>query len=286
MNGLMSLARQALRGALETRRRLPAARSDPICVYDMAERLGIEVRFVAGNSFGGMYAKSSQTILVPSLRPSGRQAFTCAHEMAHWFFEHGTRIDELAIIDARTYTNPEEHLANTFAGYFLMPPWAVTEAFQRRRCSPISCTPLQAYGVALQLGVGYGTLISHLRWSLQLITPLRAEELLQTNPKQLRETVLGGNLTRHLVIVDPAWTKIPVDLEVDDMAILPKNVCLEGESVGLFSGHHLGTLVVARAPGITRAETLDPSWAVFLRVSRKNFEGRSIYRHLEDPDVD
>lgn len=286
MNGQTLLARQALRGALETRRRIPVGKSDPICVYDIAERLGIEVRFFGGNSFGGMYAKASQTILVPSLRPSGRRAFTCAHEIGHWFFGHGTRIDELSIIGSRSESDPEEYVANTFAGYLLMPPWAVGEAFERRRCSPITCTPLQAYTVAMQLGVGYGTLVSHLQWSLGLITPARADELLKTTPKQLRESLLGGDRTRHLVIADHAWTRVPIDLQVDDMAILPEGVAVEGRSASIVGSHHLGALVVGRSPGISRAEAHDGSWSAFVRVARRDFEGRSIYRHLEDPDVD
>lgn len=286
MNGRTLLARQGLRGALETRRRIPIAGSDPICVYDIAERLGIEVRFFGGNSFGGMYAKASRTILVPTLRPAGRRAFTCAHEIGHWFFGHGSRIDDLDIIGSRGDSDPVEHLANTFAGYLLMPPRAVNEAFERRRCVPITCTPLQAYTVAMQLGVGYGTLVSHLRWSLDLITPARAEELLKTSPKQLQESLLGDNRARHLVIADHSWTKVPIDLQVGDMAMLPKGVRLEGNSIGVVSSHYLGLLVVGRVPGITRAETPDGSWSAFLRVSRRDFEGRSIYRHLEDPDVD
>ena len=105
----MLLARRALRGALETRRRVRASTLDPVCVYDLAEQLGIEVKFFAGNSFGGMYVKTSQTILVPSLRPPGRRAFTCAHEIGHWFFGHGTRIDRLGEIGRRSERKPEEH---------------------------------------------------------------------------------------------------------------------------------------------------------------------------------
>src|SRR5436309_2438353 len=93
------LARHALRGALATRHRASIAKSAPICVYDLAKQLGLDVRFHGGSSFGGAYAKASRTILVPSLRPAGRRAFTCGHELGHWYFGHGTRIDELADVD-------------------------------------------------------------------------------------------------------------------------------------------------------------------------------------------
>ena len=90
------LARRALRGALEVRKKAGLSLSLPICIYDLAgETLKVEVRFQAGPSFGGMYAKETQTILVPSERPAGRRAFTCAHELGHWYFKHGTRLEDL-----------------------------------------------------------------------------------------------------------------------------------------------------------------------------------------------
>src|SRR5260221_11353438 len=53
----------------------------PMCIYDVAEELGLEVRFVDISSMEGMYCKTAiPLILVSSLRPSGRQTFTCAHE--------------------------------------------------------------------------------------------------------------------------------------------------------------------------------------------------------------
>lgn len=286
MNGSVRLARQAVRAALDTRRQASISNSEPVCVYDLAEKLGVEVKFFRGDSFDGMYANASKTILVPSLRPPGRQAFTCAHELGHWHFGHGTRIEQLQFVNLSYNRQPEERLANLFAAYLLMPPWTVKEAFRRRTWTPATCSSLQAYIVAVQLGVGYATLVEHLHASLSLITPLYAKRLLKTTPKRLRASILGGDRGGHLVIVDRAWTKIPVDLQVGDMAILPKGVTLEGKSVFVVSDHEFGVLVIGRVPGITRAETADGSWSVFLRVSRRDFEGRSVYRHLDDPDVD
>src|SRR6266481_1055252 len=114
MSTWKELARQGLRGALETRRRANASKADPICVYDLAERLGIEVKFCIGNSFGGMYAKASKTVLLPAFRPPGRQAFTCAHELGHWYFGHGSRIDELSDFEQNFPSAPKERLVNIY----------------------------------------------------------------------------------------------------------------------------------------------------------------------------
>jgi len=67
---------------------------DAICVYDVAQSLGIEVRFVGIPSLEGMYwKKSPATILLGAERPAGRQSFTCAHELGHHIFNHGNKID-------------------------------------------------------------------------------------------------------------------------------------------------------------------------------------------------
>ena len=127
--------------------------------------------------------------------------------------------------------------------------------------------------------------MQHLRYSLNLISPTHAEHLLDTTPKELRCSLFGNDRTRHLIIVDQAWEKVAVDLQVGDLAILPASVTLEGTSAAIVSQHDLGQLLEARKPGISRAESYDQSWAAFVRVSLRDFIGRSIYRHLEDPDV-
>ena len=68
--------------------------------------------------------------------------------------------------------------------------------------------------------------------------------------------------------------------------MLPFEVTVDGICVAVVGSVKNGLLIEGHVPGIARLESLDRSWAAFIRVSRENFEGRSIYRHLEDPDVD
>ncbi len=286
MSDWKGLARLALRGALEVRRRGQVPKDAPVCVFDLAERLGLEVRFCAGGSFEGIYAKGSDVILVPSLRPPGRQAFTAGHEMGHWHFGHGSRIDELPEFTPDERSNPDEWVANLFAAYLLMPSWAVEASFQRRALNPASCTPAELYAVTCELGVGYETLIQHLRWSLKLITPTRAEDLARTTPKAIREGIIGKVATKHLMLADAAWVAGNIDLQVGHTALLPVGVVLESDEVSVLADLPTGRLVQGRKAGIARAFLEGGAWAKFLRVSRADFEGRSLYRHLEDPDVD
>jgi Zn-dependent peptidase ImmA (M78 family) len=279
------LARTALRGAITVRRRAGTAKSAPVCVFDLAERLGVEVMFTGGSSFEGLFARDSTTILISSMRPVGRQAFTCAHELAHWFFDHGTRVDEL---DAGTAdSSPEERLAHFFASYLLMPPWAVEAAFQVRGWSPDRPTPIQVYTVATQLGVGYETLVRHLRLSLGFITEATAKGLLRSSPRQVREELAGSTPSgAHLAVVDRAWTGVPVDLRVGDLVLMPADWKLDGNTLepGLATPH--GRLLAAISPGIGRIVCPSPGIAHFVRVSRSAYQGRSKFRHLEESDDD
>ena len=201
MSSPQEIGRQALRAALEIRQRISVPNYQPICVYDVAETLGIEVVFRPESSLGGLYNKTTETILVPTFRPPGRQAFTCAHEIGHWFFGHGTSIDAENGLEKCYQDESEESLVDMFASYLLMPPWAVRAVYKRRGWSVNRCTPLQAYTISWQLGVGYETLIHHLFHSLHMISWDQSKQLLKTTPQQLRCSLIGCLPTHNLAIV-------------------------------------------------------------------------------------
>jgi Zn-dependent peptidase ImmA (M78 family) len=63
---------------------------DPISI---AEAYGCEVRFMALSSLEGIYSPTPRPVIVlGSERPAGRRSYTCAHELGHNEFGHGTRI--------------------------------------------------------------------------------------------------------------------------------------------------------------------------------------------------
>ena len=276
------IARTALRAAIELRRRAKVPLEDPICVYVFAGTLDVEVRFVGGSSFAGMFAKGMDAVFVPSERPAGRRAFTCAHELAHWRFGHGERVETLDF-DRDDRDVPEEILANHFAGFLLMPNRALTAEAEARGIDFRSLTAHQAYRLACQLGVGYDTLIKHLRWSERLIDQERMDQLQLRTPKDLRRELLGQDARGHLVIADRQWRKVAIDLEVGDHAIVPHGASLNGDSARLRRECQHGMVIEAVRPGIS--QTFDgEDWAHMVRVSRKQFVGRAAFRHLEDDD--
>ena len=278
------LARRALRGAIEVRSKAAVALTAPICIYDLVGKaLKVEIRFHGGASFGGMYARETQTILVPSERPAGRRAFTCAHELGHWYFNHGTRLEDLKEQEKGGSDDPEEILANQFAANLLMPKWAIDQLFKEEAVNLNAVTELQLYAASCQLGVGYETLVRHLRFGLGLISPATTDRLLQTSPKNIRQTYLGEPFANHLVVVSKAWSQVPIDLEVGDGAYLNFLATTEGTLL-VPQEHKTGSLFVATKPGITKVQAKSDSWASFVRISRKGYTGRSAFRHLEDSD--
>jgi hypothetical protein len=268
--------------------------TEALCAFDAAENLNVELRFVDVPSMEGMYVKNSgpdlkPIILVSALRPAGRQATTAAHELGHHVFGHGTRIDQyIADSDesaASSSGSEEELLANAFAGFFLMPKSAVEHGFRSRCYVPASATAQQIYAVAGWLGVGYGTLIHHMRSSLSLLTEQKAKALLLNQPKRIRQELLGTTSPTDCFIVDAAWTGRSLDLQLGDVALVKEDPAMEGNCLT-----HDGTtpqgLHILRAVATGIGRIIGPDWATFARVRPREFVGRSIFRHLESTGDD
>ena len=286
MSGLVELARQAQRAAAETRRLAGVGRDLPICVFDMAEKLGLEVKFRPETSLEGMYSRGNPSvILVPALRPPGRQAFSCAHELGHHVMGHGTKVDEYLADGRETGRDePEEGLANSFAAHLLMPVAAVRRAFASRGWDWDASTPEQAFVASCYLGVGYDALINHMHWALRLIGPAQRDKLQRYSPKQLRLSLLGEAIAGQMVLVDNAWVGRCVDLSAGDRAILPAGVRMEGRSIRVLAAGVSRTIVEGVRPGVSRLESGDGAWAVYVRVARRDYVGRNRFRFDEDPD--
>ena len=75
MDNRKDIARHAFAEALRMRRAAGQGMYGAICIYDLAERLGVEVRFTDIPSMEGMYlGGANPTIILSSLRPPGRRA--------------------------------------------------------------------------------------------------------------------------------------------------------------------------------------------------------------------
>lgn len=279
------LAQAATLEALRVRTRLGLGLTDPANPIDIAEKLGIQVWFQRLSSVEGMLIRApNPLILLSSLRPAGRISFTCAHELAHYCFNHDGHIDVHEGEAVLQEDSDDEYQANTFAASLLMPKSAVQFAFAQRNATPETADPLTFLSISHWLGVGYSTLVKHLQFSLGLLSFQRAHLLLRHSPKKIIGELAGERRTGTAAyIVDRVWRSRPVDLEVGDVIVLDGPVTTSGRAIRVQDERGPTVTVVAVCPGTGHVDG-GPGWATYVRVRRSRFEGRSIFRHMEECD--
>lgn len=279
-----SLLREGMMAAIQTRLQLGMSANEPLCIYELCHKLGIKVRFVDIN-VEGMYQRGADPrIMVAAKRPVARRAFTCAHELGHHVFGHGSTVDELEDERAKNDSErPEEILANSFAAFTLMPTVGVRHAFASRHLVASKATPVQIFCIACNFGVGYATLVNHLAYGINDISPLRANELLKSSPKSIRAQLLGKPSDAPLVVADAQWNAKTLDIEVGSHLLLPKTIAVNEGVVETIADYGSQVLYRAVATGIRRAHEAN-GWATFIRVCREKYIGMAAYRHLEDND--
>ena len=274
----------AVREAMRVRARLGIEPTSSVCPLDMAISLGIVVRLHAFPSLEGIYSPGAKpTIILSTERPRGRMRHTCAHELGHHLFGHGTRVDEYGIDEQRRW-NSEEFVADRFATGLLMPKLAVAAAAKRRGWNAASLSPKQAFVLAQEFGVGYTNFVAHLERTLKVMNSRTAEALRRGGRKLrcLRRAVAGFDVGHDVFVGDEHWGARPIDIETGDIVVVPANA--------MFSGH---CAQVEREPmphlcGITAGEgqlkLRTRQSAIRVRVSRRGFTGLAKYRHMDEPD--
>jgi len=282
------MALDAARRALQARTEAGVKLHEPAAVFDIVAGLGIELRFTPIPSLEGMYRGMPRAvILVSSLRPSGRQAFTGAHELGHHVYGHGLAVDEIkegASQGSDANMDSREYLADRFAGFFLMPKSAVKRGFRERGWEPKRCNPHQVYAVANWLGVGYETLVYHMRGSLNMLTFQHSANLLKTTPGDIRAEILGRQTRGSLLVVDDKWTGRAIDVQVGDLILLCPGARYEADNLSVIEETGKTLLLTGTEPGVGRVLRPETGWAAFVRVSRRDYVGLGQYRHWKDPD--
>jgi Zn-dependent peptidase ImmA (M78 family) len=278
-----ALGEEALSQAMSIRHRSGVDFEQPLCVYDLCERLGIIVRFNNIN-MEGMYDRLPKPrIHLSALRPLGRRAFNCAHELGHHLFGHGSTIDELRNSVEPKYTDPNEYVADVFAGQLLMPTLGVGGAFAKRGWDPATATRSQIYTIACHFGVGYATMVNHLVYGLCEIASTRLSEL-DKPVERVRRELLGYQESSPLIVADDFWASPTMDLEVGTVLMLPEGSKVTGDVV-LVETDILGRrLFRGIRQGTGRIEGRNKAWSATLRVSRSQYVGLAKYRHMDDED--
>ena len=278
-----ALADKAMKASITARVQAGRDPISPICIYGLAEAHGVRVTFTDIN-MEGMYQRGAPPrIYLSSKRPLPRRIYNCAHELGHHLLGHGSSIDELRENQTvRSWDVPEEYSADTFASYVLMPTLGLRHAFVSRGFKFETATPIELYRVACQFGVGYDSLVTHLRWGEQVIGRARAEILRKYSPRSIRAQILGQLTPQPLIVADHAWASPFIDAEVGHLLLLPPGAVAQGEAIRAIGDVPGGSLFEAVQPGLSRLTVPGTSWAAFGRVARKEYVGRAEFRHLEE----
>ena len=293
MSTRTDLAHEAMAAARRVRIQADVSADSPICIFDLVEnqfRDQIELRFKAAPSLEGLYVRGepavgqSSIIIVSALRPSGRQRTTCAHELGHHVFGHGSSIEKVIEDGSSQRFEPNEYLANSFASFLTMPKLGVLKAFADRKLKANAASATDVATVASQFGVGFTTIVNHLWHTLRVLPGEDANRLLKATPKRIREDILGRAVPGELVIVDKHWRGRAIDLSVGDHAALPVGAKLEGDSLRFVEHRPVGDIYIGERVGRSRVEDPSSGMAAYARVSRLQYEGRAMFRHLEECD--
>ena len=281
------LARKAMTTASQVRVLHGLDPRVPICVYDLIERCDIELRFLSLPSLEGVYAAGDPPIVaISSMRPSGRQRFSGAHELGHHVFGHATRIDELDSATQRRF-EPDEFLVDCFADFLLMPKLAVIIAARARGIRIDQAGPTELFELAGYFGVGYRTLIHHLHRNLGLIAKDHADQLRKTKPSSIRQQLLPDCKSVDVFIADKNWVGRPIDLHVGDFLLVPADCTITSNVLAIDQKNERLVLKGVK-PGICRLLQPATDWASYVRIAPRsgdgNFRGRAIFRH--EPEVE
>ena len=277
---------RGMQASISARKKAGADMKSPICIYGACEAHGVTVRFNDIN-MEGMYDRTPKPrIHISALRPLARRAFTCAHELGHHVFGHGSTIDELRDDHLRNSSRPpEEVMADAFAAFTLMPTLGLREAFVKRRLDPNHASAEELYAIACNFGVGQATLVNHLAFGIGMISQARRDSLGQITPKMIRTQLLGEVVSEHLTVADRHWNAATLDAEQGSLLLLPAGVVVDTAILMPERILPEGRLFRAARSGITRIAIPGTSWATYVRVAPLRYVGLARYRHLED-DVD
>ncbi|MEZ4239481.1 MAG: ImmA/IrrE family metallo-endopeptidase [Myxococcota bacterium] len=227
----------------------------PICVYDLADDLGLVVEFKRYSTKATRACSSppSRPSHLEPERPPGRQRFTCAHEIGHFMMRHGHVVACTTEDATLLNTSQEELLANVFASFLLMPKIAVMTAFRALGKTPETASDADYYTIAAQFGVGYSNLLWHCFRNLEVLSEAGLGDLKKRDLPRLRSGILGGllpptvlNSGLHVVSSDQLFR--PLDLAVRERVLF--HAAVDGEVPPVLTAEPAGSsCFVAVKPG-------------------------------------
>lgn len=282
-NNQRSLVAQGMHASINARTEAGADLKSPICIYSLCDAFKVPVRFNDVN-MEGMYDRVPRPrIHLSALRPLVRRNFTCAHELGHHVFGHGSTIDELREEQQLNASRPAtEILADAFAAFVLMPTLGLRAAFAVRGVDPNKATAAQLYSIACNFGVGQKTLLNHLAFGVEMMSRAQWNRLQRITPKMIRADLLGEITSEPLTIADEYWSSAALDTEQNSLLLLPSEAVVDTSMITPLKELPAGRLCKAVRCGISRVAIPGTSWATYVRIARSQYVGLARFRHLEE----
>lgn len=279
--------RSAVAKAYRVRAKHSHGLDSPLDPIDLILAEGLEVRFDALASLEGTYIQqtSPPTILLSSVRPRGRVNFTASHELGHHAHGHGTKLDEYLGHPDTGERTLEESVADTFAAFLLMPERALIHQAKMRSIRLATISHLEAFKLACQFGVGYGTLVNHLSVALNLISTRKREDLARHSLKTMKAEYGLSSSPGEIVWIDHSWNSVPINLRIGDILLSGDRLSHHPlcEEVAHADSGEVVFAYRACATGIAQV-CCGSCWSAFVRVSAPQYVGRAIHRHLPAGD--
>jgi hypothetical protein len=125
-----------------------------------------------------------------------------------------------------------------------------------------------------------------MQYSLGLLDAAQSRSLLRVSLKAIRASFWGVDTDHDVIPVDTHWSGRPVDVQEGDFLILPLGTKREGSCIEILQTSPNGVQAQAIRPGLGRLYIPSSEWGAFVRVSRRSYVGRGIYRYLEEMDDD
>ncbi len=274
----------AIRKANEIRLKLGLDLFQPLNIYDVCAKLGLDVQFIDIN-MEGLYVNNGDAskILLSNLRPFARRVFTCGHELGHHVFNHGLKADIISEENEdTTYKSKDEILVDTFSAALLMPVGGIEIEFKKRNLKFHSARAIDYYIISSVFGIGYQTLIMHCRIN-DLINDSKLTALKKITPAKIFKSEFGdlGEPT-FFKLIDGKSEVSPIDLEVSNYISLPGDFIVADEFLEKLQDSTIGSLYLAKKTGISAIHSGDGNVSYFVRIQPQNYMGFAEYRHFEN----